>query len=116
MITREQKQTRQEARTNLGYAAVNVYLENIQEKADFKARICDISPLGVKFVSDKFFPKESMIYLGLVLSTLGAMLYFPGKVVRSEQKKEKEYHVAVEFLGDYLLQSCLKEYISSKKI
>lgn len=115
MKTTEQKERRREKRATLGCMTVNVYLKNVQNKADFVGRICDISPLGVRFVSDKSYPKDSIIYLGITLSSLGSMIYLAGKIVRCEKKKEKEHHIAVEILGDYLLQSFIREYISSKK-
>lgn len=112
----EQKEKRRMPRTNLGYAVIEVYSKNIQNQADFRGRICDISPLGVRLISYKRYEKDSKVYVGLMLPNQNSYIYVSGKVRHWEQQKGGEYHIGIEFENsDYCQKSLIEYYINIMK-
>ena len=116
METIGQKERRRAPRIALHSAVMDVYPINVKHKRELRGKICDVSTLGAKFISDKPYMKDSKIYVGLLLPNFNSLINISGKVVRCEEKSSEEYHIAVKFDEDKYQQSLIKEYIRIMKL
>jgi len=110
------KERRRAPRTVLRSVFMDLYPLGFKKQRKLRGRILDISPLGIRFVCDKAYVKDSMISLDLLLPNSMSFTKISGKVVRCEEKSSEGYHVAVEFDEDYHQQSLVKEYIRIMKL
>ena len=113
---KELKERRRALRISLHSAVMDVYPINAQHQRELRGKICDLSTLGAKFISNKPYVKNSKIYVGLLLPHFNSLINISGKVVRCEHKIGEEYHIAVEFDEDYYQQSLIEEYIRIMKL
>jgi hypothetical protein len=110
------KERRRAPRTYLNNAFINVYSQKIDDNIDFKAKVCDISSLGIRFVSHKPYIQDSKLNIALISPTNSIVMGVTGRVVRSEQRSTHEYHVALEFKVDPKQQSSIEDYIKMMKM
>ena len=116
MKTIDQKERRRAPRISLRSAVMDVYPINVQHQKELRGKICDVSTLGAKFISNKPYAKDSTIYVGLLLPNYNSLINVSGRVVRCEQKEINEFHIAIEFKEDYFQQSLIAEYIRVMKL
>jgi c-di-GMP-binding flagellar brake protein YcgR len=116
MKTIAKKERRRSPRIVLHSAVMDVYDTDIKLQTKHRGRICDVSTLGVKFISNKPYAKESTIYVGLLLPNYNSLINISGKVVRCEQERGEEYNISVEFKEDHYQQSLVLEYIRIMKL
>lgn len=110
------KGKRRAPRTVLECASIDVYQKNVQNQPELRGKICDISPLGVKFISHKPYIIGSMIYFALLLPSHGSLKGISGIVLSCEQKKSEEFHIAIEFKDiDYYQKLLIENYIKVMK-
>jgi hypothetical protein len=112
METIKQKERRRAQRKKMNDAFLDVFRKDEQYLKEYKGKICDLSTLGVKFVSNRPQKMKSKIYIGLLLPNEDSLIYIPAKVVRCEQKNAKKHYIALEFDENYYQQSLILEYMS----
>lgn len=110
------KERRRVPRTYLNNVSINVYSQKIEDNVEFRAKICDISSLGIRFVSHKPYIKDSKLNIALLSPTNSIVIGVTGRVVRSESRSTKEHHVALEFKEDPRQQSSIEDYIKMMKM
>lgn len=112
METIKQKERRRASRKKMNDAFLDVFRKEEKYLKEYRGKICDLSTLGVKFISNKSQTKKSKIYIGLLLPNDDSLIYIPARVVRCEQKSAKKHHIALEFDENYYQQSLILEYMS----
>jgi len=115
MKTIGQKERRRAPRITLRSAFIDVYPIDGEHKTELRGKICDVSTVGAKFISNKPYMKDSEIYVGLLLPSINTVINISGRVVRCEKKSSEEYHIAIEFKEERYQQSLLEEYIRIMK-
>ena len=106
----EKKERRRAPRAVLRSAWVSLYSQKAPDEKELKGRICDISALGVKFISNKPYTIDSKIDVGLLLPNFNSLINISGRMVRRERISNDKYQIALEFDGDYH-QHFIREYI-----
>lgn len=107
---------RRAERVNLNNAFLNICLPNVENREDNKGKICDLSSLGVKFVSYKPYIEDSKVELGLILPKHGTVANISASVRRCEPRDGESFYTALEFQEDYFQQSLVKNYIRVMKL
>ena len=107
----EKKERRRAPRTVLSSA----FMDISDEEARTRGKICDISPLGVGFVSDKEFMKDSMVRVDLLLPNFRALFDISGRIVWCSKKRGEGYQTGVEFKDDRYKKVLVEDYIHYMK-
>ena len=108
----EKKERRRAPRTVLSSA----FMDISDEEARTRGRICDISPLGVGFISDKEFVKDSMVRVELLLPNFRSLIDAYGRIVWCSEKRGEGYQAGVEFRKDYYKGALIRDYIKVMKL
>lgn len=108
---RGRKERRRAPRTVLRSA----FMDISEDEAKIRGKICDISPLGVGFVSDKEFAKDSMIQIDLLLPNFRSLFDISGRIVWCSKKSEEGYQTGVEFKDDRYKKVLVEDYIHYMK-
>jgi len=111
----EQIERRRAPRIVLNNASLDVYSEEVPDKIEARGKICDISRLGTKFISNKTYKTDSKIDLALLSRNHLPLIYISGRVVRSAKKDNDEFYTAVEFAGNHEQQSKVEIYMIAMK-
>lgn len=101
------KERRRAPRTALKSA----YTDISTDEGKTRGKICDISPLGVGFISDKEFEKDSMIQIDFLLPDFRSLCDISGRIVWCSKKSEEGYQTGVEFQDDRYKKILVKNYI-----
>lgn len=108
----EGKEKRRAPRTVLSSA----FMDISEEEAKTRGKICDISPLGAGFVSDKEFTRDSMIQIELLLPNFHSLIDASGRIVWCSKKNREGYQTGVEFKEDYYKGALIRDYIKVMKL
>jgi len=109
----EQKDRRQAQRTVLNDISLDVYSQKVKNQIEARGKICDISHMGTKFISNKPYISGSKIHLNLLSTNYIPLLDIFGRVVRCEQQTNVEFTTAVEFIEDPYQKCVVDNYIVS---
>jgi hypothetical protein len=107
----EEKERRRAPRTVLQFS----YTDISGDKAKTRRKIHDISPLGMRFFSEKKFMKGSTIQLDLLLPNFRSLLDISGKIVWCSKKNKEGFNTGMEFQDDGYKKVLVEDYIHYMK-
>lgn len=107
---------RRAQRVDLDNAFLNICSPEVQNRKDNKGKICNLSSVGVKFVSYKPYSEDAKVELALMLPRHGAVTHISASVRRCEPRDSESFYTALEFQEDYFQQSLIRNYIRVMKL
>lgn len=105
------KERRRATRKDLSRALIAVYTKKPPTEIEYKARLCNISSLGLKFISFKPYDNNTIIHFSLLLPNQNTLLDTSGRVVRCEKQDDEKYFIALDLKEGYFEKSLIEDYI-----
>jgi len=113
---KKKEERRREKRIALETARIDIHHKKVETHRELRGIIFDINHLGARFLCEKHYNKNSIVYISLLLPNGVSLSDISGRVVRSESTDGK-FYTAVEFKEiDHYQKSLLDDYIRVMKL
>ena len=90
--------------------------KKIRTEAGVTGKICDISSVGVRFVSCQPYKEKQDVEIGLLLPRYGSVRNISARVCRCIPREDETFETALEFEEDPFQQSFINDYIRVMRI
>lgn len=105
------QERRRAERFELEDSYMHINAKESQARDGVTGKICDISSVGVRFVSYQPYTEKQDVEIGLLLPRYGSVRNIPAKICRCVPREDKTFETALEFDEDPFQQSFISDYI-----